>query len=194
VEKYPIPIFRRALELPEYQESFVKISPSSVAFFEGKRISDTLGTVDGAKDGCAAFPVPSNILYGSPDKALPLRFPQVRKLLTLHKCVAFEVDDLLRHPNMGRMTLYQKGVAVWEHQEDLVEVMELMVRHPGLDLKGAGFLPGWYFRIGKDGVWTRESNANDCDCKQAWPHEAHISALRIVERFLSDPGRFEGMD
>jgi hypothetical protein len=193
-KKFPIPIFRRALELPEYQESFVKISASSVAFFEGKTISTTLGTVDGAKDDCEAYSVPSNILYGSPDKTLPLRFPEVRKLLTRHKCVAFEVDDLVRHPNMGRMTLYQKGIAVWEHQENLVEVMELMVRHPGLDLKGAGFLPGWYFRIGTDGVWTRESNAKECDCNQSWPHEPHIAALRIVERFFSDPRDFAGMD
>lgn len=193
-KSFPIPIFRRALELPEYQESFVKISPPSVAFFEGKRIADGLGTVDGAKDGCEAFYVPAHILFGSTDRTLSLCFPQVQKLLRQYKCVAFEVDDLIQHANMGKMVLYQKGIAVWAHQEDLVEVMELMVRHPGLDLKGAGFLPGWHYRVGQDGIWTREARVDDCDCGKAWPHERHISALHIVERFLSEPHSFEDMN
>ena len=189
----PIPIFRRSLDLPEYEGSFVKISPSRVAFFEGKRIADTVKTIDGAKDGAEVFVVPEIVMFGTADDRTPMRFPEVEKLLDKYQCVAFEMDELIQHANMGRMVLYQKGIGVWAHEKDFVEVMELMVEHPGLDLTKAGFLRGWYYRIGKDGTWTREHHGAECDCGKEWPHKRHMSALNIAEAYLRNPRDFDGM-
>src|SRR5690606_37310677 len=42
-----IPAFRRAIELPEYDDSFVKIASPMVAFYRGGKIEDIFDEVDG---------------------------------------------------------------------------------------------------------------------------------------------------
>lgn len=46
-----IPAFRRGIELPEYDNSFVKIASPAVAFYRGGKIKDFLEEVDGFSGG-----------------------------------------------------------------------------------------------------------------------------------------------
>jgi hypothetical protein len=180
-----IPIFRRALDVQEYHESFVKIAGRRTAFFQGACIADH-GSIDGGKYGGIAVRVPEIALFGvAPDA--PLRFPKVGALLEKHRAVAFEIDELIQHANLGGTLLYQKGVVVTAEEPDLINVCELTVEHPGLDLTGAGMSPGWYYRIGADGLWTREAHPEQCTCGHEETHLRHVSALHIIERYLAAP-------
>jgi hypothetical protein len=183
-----MPFFRRALDLPEYHDSFVKIASPGTAFFQGARVADH-GSVDGDKYGGIVVPVPEITLFGTADEA-PLRFPKVRKLLAAHRSVAFEIDELIQHVNMRGQVIYQKGIFVTAHEPKLIELSELMVEHPGLDMMGAGMNHGWFYRVDDSGMWTREASPDECDCGNDRVHLRHISALHIVEAYLAAPEEF----
>jgi hypothetical protein len=183
-----IPIFRRALDVQEYRDSFVKIAARRTAFYQGACVAD-YGSVDGGKYGGIAIRVPEVALFGVAPEA-PLRFPKVCVLLAEHRAVAFEIDELIQHANMHGMVLYQKGIVVTAHAPDLIELSELMVEHPGLDLTKAGMIAGWYYRVGADGLWTRETHPEQCDCGNDDVHCRHVSALHIPEAYLTAPETF----
>lgn len=183
-----IPIFRRALDVQEYHDSFVKIAARRTAFYQGAGVTN-YGSIDGGKYGGIAIRVPEITLFGVAREA-PLRFPKVTALLAEHRAVAFEIDELIQHANLGGAQLYQKGIVVTAHEPDLVDLCELAVEHPGLDLTRAGMIPGWYYRIGPDGLWTREAHPEQCDCGNDDVHRRHISALHIIERYLAAPETF----
>ncbi|WP_111732951.1 hypothetical protein [Roseovarius amoyensis] len=187
---FSIPTFRRALELPEYSESFVKIAWPRTAFFCGEKINEKFDSIDGDPIGGISILVPDIVLFGSADKRTPMRFPEVEALLEKHGTVAFEIDELIQHVNMGDTTYYQKGIGIIPRESDLFEVCELMVEHPGLDITGVGFDRGWFYRRNLDGLWIHKRHAEECDCGSAEVHDTHISALHIVEAFLTDPEGF----
>lgn len=177
--------FCRALDLPEYHESFVKISAEGTAFFQGAKVAQR-GSIDGIPYSGTTVPMPEIVIFGSADEA-PLRFPEIEKLLAEHRSVAFEIDELIQHPTMRGRTLYQKGIAAIAHEPTLVQVSELLVEHPGLDLTRAGINPGWFYRIGGDGLWRREAHSEECDCGHEKTHLRHISAMHIIEYHLANP-------
>lgn len=183
-----IPVFQRALDLPEYHDSFVKIASSGTAFFQGARVADR-GSIDGGKYGGIVVQVPEQALFGAADGA-PLHFPKVSELLAEHRSVAFEIDELIQHVNMRGRVLYQKGIMVTAHEPTLIELSELMVEHPGLEMTGAGMVPGWFYRVDEQGIWTREAHPEQCECGNEKPHLRHVSALHIVEAYLAAPDDF----
>jgi len=185
-----LPAFKRALELPEYHRSFVKIAGAQTAFYRGAKILDTQDSIDGNPHGGIIVGIPDMVLYGSADPSEPLRFPEIEKLIKENGTVAFEADTLIKHPTLDHLTLYQKGVGVIPRGPDLFEVCEVTVKHPGLRLTGAGFTTGWTYRTQASGVWTREPQITDCSCDNPIVHSQHISALHIAEEFLKDPKGF----
>lgn len=181
-----ISFFRRALDLPEYHDSFVKIASPATAFFQGARAADR-GGIDGVAYSGITVSVPETAIFGVASE-VPLRFPEIGKLLGEHRSVAFEIDELIQHPTMRGRTLYQKGIVAIAHEVSLVEICELVVEHPGLDLTRSGVVPGWFYRVGQeDGLWTREGHPDQCDCGHERPHLRHISAMHIIEYHLANP-------
>ncbi|HHK5286498.1 TPA: FRG domain-containing protein [Pseudomonas aeruginosa] len=185
-----LPAFRRALDLPEYHPSYLKIAPASTAFYRGAKILDTQDSIDGSAEGGILVNIPDLALYGSADRNTPLRFPHIDKLIDEHGTVAFEADTLIQHAQLGDLTLYQKGVGVLRREPDLFEVCELTVSHPGLEMTGAGFTAGWFYRRQANGLWTREENKLECSCGSEIVHGRHLSVLHIAEEYLMDPEPF----
>lgn len=185
-----LPAFRRTLDLPEYHPSYVKIAPASTAFYRGAKILETQESIDGGAEGGILVNVPDLVLYGSADRSAPLRFPHIDKLIDEHGTVAFEAGTLIQHAQLGDLPIYQKGVGVLRREFDLFEVCELTVRHPGLEMTGAGFTRGWFYRRQPDGLWSRVESPLECSCGSEIVHGQHISALHIAEEYLKDPESF----
>lgn len=183
---FDLPAFRRALSLPEYQDSFVKIAWPRTAFFRGGKVADTFETIDGDPVGGIVISVPSTVLFGTADETMPLSFPNIEALVSKFGTVTFEVDELIQHANMGHLTIYQKGIGVIPHGSDLFEVCELAVEHPGLDMTRAGFNYGWYYRKGANGLWELEHHLQECNCGDSNVHGQHISALHIAEDVIKN--------
>lgn len=186
-----IPAFRRALDLPEYHPSFVKIAPAHTAFYRGAKILEVQNAIDGAAEGGIVVSIPDLVLYGSADRSAPLRFPHINKLLDENGTVAFEADTLIKLAQRGEFPLYQKGIAVLRRERDLFEVCELTVRHRGLEMTGVGFTRGWCYRRQQDGTWLREETEGECDCGSEIVHGRHLSALHIAEDFLKNPEEYK---
>lgn len=185
-----IPAFRRAIELPEYDDSFVKIASPTVAFYSGGKIEDFFEEVDGFSGGIGVQ-VPEITMFGSPDRGFPRVYPKVMAMLREHGSVFFEAPTLVKFPQHAGGLFYQKGVALDLVEPDLVHVGALMVRHPGQEIDTVGVNRGWFHRVGEDGVWGRETREDDCPCGSDWPHERHMAALYIVEHFLAEPSDFD---
>lgn len=185
-----IPAFRRAIELPEYDDSYVKIASPAVAFYRGGKIDELFDQVEGFRGGIGVQ-VPEITIFGSPDRRFLLRFPSVVSLLEKHKGVIFEAPALMKFPQTARGLYYQKGLALDLVEPDLVHLGPLMVRHPGQRIDAAGVGRGWFYRVGKDGIWRRETRQDECPCGSDRPHLRHLDALHIVEHFLTEPGGFD---
>lgn len=185
-----IPVFRRGIELPEYDNSFVKIASPAVAFYRGGKIEDAFDEVEGFSGGIAVQ-VPEIIMFGSPDRGFPRVYPNVLAKLQEHGGVVFEAPTLVKFPQHAGDLFYQKGLALDLVEPDLVHVGALMVRHPGQEIDAVGVNRGWFHRVGEDGVWRREPRDDECPCGADWPHERHMASLYIVEHFLADPTDFD---
>jgi hypothetical protein len=188
--EFDIPVFRRTLNLPEYQESFVKIAWPQMAFFRGVRVADTFDSIEGNHIGGIVITVPEVVLFGTASDSVSMRFPQLEALLDEYGSVTLEIDELIQHERMGHLTLYQKGVGVIQRAPSLYEVCELLVQHPGQELKRAGLNQGWYYRKGGDGLWAHEPHPEECICGNTSVHEGHISAIKIAEAYLLCPESF----
>lgn len=185
--EFPVPVFKRALEIPEYQDSFKKIASPDTAFYQGGKISEifmSIDTVKGELTGGKVVSAPGVIIFGTAPAETPMRFPKIEKMIEGKTYLAFEIDEIIKHPGMGHNVVYQKGIGIINHAQDLFEVCELVVMHPGLEMTNAGLCPGWYYRRQPSGLWVREHNANECDCKNDSIHQRHISALIIAEHEL----------
>ncbi|MBS0900129.1 FRG domain-containing protein [Pantoea dispersa] len=185
--EFMVPVFKRALDLPEYQTSFEKIASPSTAFYRGEKISDLFNSIEtggGKVTGGKFVDVPGIVIFGSANLNTPLRFPKIEKLLRGNNFLALEIDEIIKHPGMGYETVYQKGVGVINHAHNLIEICELVVMHPGLEMTKAGFSPGWFYLRKADGIWERHPHINECDCGNEDIHKRHISALLIAEDII----------
>ncbi len=185
-----IPAFRRGIELPEYDDSFVKIASPTVAFYRGGKVEDFFKEVDGFSGGIGVQ-VPEITMFGSPEVGFPRVYPKVMEILREHGGVVFEAPTLVKFPQQAGGLFYQKGLVLDLVEPNLVHLGALMVRHPGQEIDAAGANRGWFHRVGDDGVWRREPRFDDCPSGTDWPHERHLASLYIVEHFLTEPAEFD---
>lgn len=168
--------FGQPCEFPEYHNSFTKHNPAHVAFYEGG--SSFAALMPDAE--VVVFSAPEAIVYGHADP-LGMKFPGVAKLLEgVGRHFIFEIDSLVRRPG-PLSTDYLKGLAITKIESNLVSVADFAVDHRGLQIAGCGINMGWHYRIGEDGVWTREEMPDDCPCGNESIHEHHLSMLTILE-------------
>lgn len=184
-ENFTLPAFRRALELPEYHESFVKIAWPQTAFYQGTKISQSFDSVDGDKVGGIVIDVPGMVIFGHAGDDIPASFPTIERLVAESGTICLEIDELIQHTGMGASAIYQKGIAVLPKGPGLFEICALLVRHPGLDMIATGLNQGWSYRREADGNWRREAHPDDCPCGSDAAHLPHLSALKIAEAVLS---------
>jgi hypothetical protein len=182
-----IPVFRRSIELPEYQDGFVKHLSPSVGLYRGYSIADS-GVIDSIKTVNFLVKVPDVSLFGTAPK-MPMLFPKVDELLDKHNTVSFEVDALVQHIEHENGILYGKGISV-AREEGVYHLGELMIEHPGQEVAGAGVNAGWYYKKSESGQWLRVSHKDECPCGDTFTHTRHLSMLTIVEEWLRDPSGF----
>eukprot|EP00918_Siedleckia_nematoides_P071734 GHVU01156690.1.p1 GENE.GHVU01156690.1~~GHVU01156690.1.p1 ORF type:complete len:198 (+),score=9.15 GHVU01156690.1:341-934(+) len=189
--KIDIPVFRRAVEFPEYHESFSKHLPSHVALYQGHNIGSSSIAKEVINE-ITFLKVPDLVVFGSPQPVIDF-LPQISQRLEIGKTLCFEVNTLLRQAYAFGSDLYCKGIAVKKHDEDLVEVSELAIEHPGMIVSGIGINRGWYYTIDESGAWTRTTHANECPCGDNKRHEFMFGCLTIVEHWFCDPDGYEGL-
>lgn len=182
-----IPVFRRSVELPEYQDGFVKHLSPSVGLYRGYSIAER-GEIDGIKTASISIMVPNVTLFGRAPE-MPMLFPKVEELLDKHTTVSFEVDTLVQHVTHENDVLYGKGISV-AFKDGLYHLGELMIAHPGQQVTSAGVATGWYYKKSENGQWMRVPHEDECPCEDTFTHTRHLSMLTIVEEWLRDTSDF----
>lgn len=183
-----IPAFHRTVEIPEYQDGFIKIHPPSHAFYRGQMLAD-IQREDGEEPPFSFRRVPAIVMLGAANP-VGSRFPKLFEALKNEPIIAFEIDELIRFAETGPSYIYGKGLLVNRKKNGLVEVGDLVVDHPGMQIRGAGANRGWHYAVEADGSWTRTLHADDCPCGDDDRHERHLSALTILEDWLTSPEQF----
>ncbi|MGJ3353812.1 FRG domain-containing protein [Providencia sp. Je.9.19] len=181
---FPIPCFTRTLSIPEYQNSFVKIAWPSTAFFRGTRLSELFTSSDGNTFDGKIISVPDVVFFGTAPETIPPCFPELEALLLQFGTIILELDELIQHVSMLDRTFYQKGVGIIMMEENLIQVSEFIVEHPGQKMVAAGIAQGWYYRKDEIGLWYRVTHPDECPCGDTFAHGRHLSALKIAEDYF----------
>lgn len=171
--------FHRSIELPEYSSTLKKIMPDHVAFFSGQRASDIVS------NGPKFVQIPDIVIFGTADPQ-PDKFPNVAAALEDNEHLAFEIDQITWLPESCDRSDFGKGLVIERTADGTIAVSDLIVHHPGKQLRGVGVNMPWHYRIGDDGVWRREHSAADCPCENEWRHKRHLSALTIIDYYLAE--------
>jgi hypothetical protein len=185
-----IAAFRRCLELPEYQDSFIKIHPPHHAFYRGEMVTDEIEKNDKAEVPFTIRAIPEMIVFGHADPLLSI-FPKLNALVEEESYLAFEIRNLVRLSETGPTPSYGKGLAVQKKADGTVEVSEFAVEHPGMAIAGGGINSGWHYAIDDKGEWSRIEHEEDCPCNNPDRHQRHFASLTILEHWLSDPTIFD---
>lgn len=178
-----IPIFKRGLEIPEYDLRFVKHLPPSIALTAEFWVAENRGNVDSPFLNIPFYRLHEGAYYANTNE--PFDLGEVSALLRRHRSIVIELDGLISIPEMIQDYEYEKGAYIERVEGDLINVCGLVVTHPGQVVSGIGAVLGWYYRI--DGnTWTRVEHTDQCHCNNSLRHELQFSLLRILNEALRE--------
>ena len=181
--------FRRSLEFPEYSYQLRKHMPPESAMYRPfwtRNLPPPPDCPTTATTQIAQILCGSSLYHGV---SMPRRIlPQLSKLLEEYDEISIELDGLVYH-RMG--TCYGKGVGIVKRQDDIVNVFEYGVDHPGLRIIGIGRFNGMHYRINANGVWERVLHKDDCSCGSE--HTENFELLGRVELSL-ESGELERVE
>lgn len=186
--KSGIPFFRRAIDFPEYENSFQKHLPGNVALYQGFCAASS-GMAEKMRDKFDFIAVPEITIIGSPNP-IENSFPLILEKTVEGRVLCFEIDSLLRQITEIDSSEYCKGLAIQRINENLLEVGEFVIDHPGMEITGAGVNTGWYYEVDKVGVWVKVEHPDQCPCDNNRRHEVLFRSLTIIEAWLADPAAF----
>lgn len=175
-------IFTRGLPIPEYAPKHVKINPSSVAFYRRFWTPDFMVPDAYHEPGPETYLANDAIYHG--ETAENLSLPNVTGLLERNRSIVIEIDGLISHLYDPR-NYYGKGIFLRRHEDGMISVSELMVKHRGSVPEPAGASQPWFYSSDVAGNWTQAAHPEQCDCGQAWYHRHLVSVVARFDRELA---------
>lgn len=179
----PIPVYRRSLEIPEYDSTFVKHLPPSVTLFSPFWISEKRLNEDSAFSNIPFYKISEQAYFANTNEQFDLT--EVNKVLIARDGLAIELDGLIKIPELGDSFEYEKGIFVEKVENDIFSVSALVVEHPGHKLSGVGTNQGWLYKV-TDGIWKRTIHDDQCPCNNDLRHELQFSLLRLLNEYLKE--------
>lgn len=174
----PIPIYKRTLELPEYDIEFFKFMPEDVTLFDHYWIADNRTDEESPFHGIPFYRLPETAYYSRNDEYF--EFTEVNSLLEIHGRIALELDGIIKSPEAG--IDYEKGILI-EKNANTASISALMIKHPGHLVSGIGITLGWYYKIENE-LWSRIEHPEQCPCNNHLNHELQFALLRIFNEYL----------
>lgn len=179
----PIPIYRRGLELPEYDAVYTKHLTPSVTLFSEFWIADNRGGPGSVFNEVPFFLISEEAYYGSNETGTHL--PKITELLNEYNGIVVELSGLIHIPEMTGSSEYEKGIFVEKISDEIVSVSGLVVDHPGHVIAGFGTNVGWYYKV--DGfLWSKVEHDEQCPCNNDLRHELQFSLLRVLDMLIDD--------
>ncbi|AUG40287.1 hypothetical protein CXP47_10515 [Pseudomonas chlororaphis] len=179
----PIPVFRRGLEIPDYDAKFIKHIPPEITLFENFWVSENREHNDSPFKSAICYKLPQFSYYASTNKKFDLSF--VNEALKLHGNFLIEIDGLIKIIENQEPYTYEKGIYVSLESDETVSISGLIVEHPGNLVQGVGLNLGWYYKP-CNGNWERIHHKEQCPCNNNLRHELQFSLLRMLNEALKN--------
>jgi hypothetical protein len=174
VPEAPLPFFLRSLEIPEYQDSFVKHLPPTVVLASPLWVSDTVQK----PDDNLWLRVEEDTFYGFAeiDKPMPRLCAYFRENPVTH----IETDGLICFPVVDGSRTYEKGIVVRGTGDGRFEVGSLTVDYSSDRLTAIGGSLGYTYALDED-RFVHSPDKDDCPCGDSDKHRTHLRALAVLE-------------
>jgi hypothetical protein len=180
---FPIPAYRRGLEIPEYDSKFMKHLPPSVTLFSPFWISEERQGDDSPFAKIPFYKISEHAYFSNTNEQFDLT--EVNKILVEHAGFAIELDGLINIPELGDSYEYEKGILVEKVDSDTFTVSGLVVEHPGHKVSVVGANQGWFYKV-NGGIWKRTIHVDQCPCNNDLRHELQFSLLRVLNESLKE--------
>ncbi len=180
---FPIPAYRRGLEIPEYDSMFVKHLPPSVTLYSPFWVSEKRQGEDTPFSMIPFYKIGEHAYFANTNDQFDLT--EVNKILVEHDGLAIELDGLIKIPELGDGFEYEKGIFVEKVEDGIFSVSALVVEHPGHKVSGIGANQGWFYKV-NDGIWKRTIHDKQCPCNNNLRHELQFSILRVLNESLKE--------
>ena len=178
-----IPTFRRGLEIPDYEENFVKYLPSEVTLYEGFWIADNLQDPNGKFNNTTFFKLPQLSYYKNTKEKFDLTY--VNQILEKQGDFFIEMDGLIKFVEIPDPFFYEKGIYVSANETGEISVSGLSIKHPSNVIDGFGIEDSWFYE-NIDGSWKKINHPEQCPCNNELRHELHFSLLNMLNEAIKD--------
>jgi hypothetical protein len=176
-----IPTFRRGLDIPDYEENFVKRLPPEITLYEGFWIADQLEYLDGKFKNAPFYKLPQTSYYSNTNKPFDLTY--VNQVLEEQGEFFIEMDGLIKIVEVSEAEFYEKGIYVSICKSGLISVSALTINHPSNVIAEFGIDIGWFYE-NKEGSWSKVTHTEQCPCNNTLRHELHFSLLNMLNEAL----------
>lgn len=188
-EETHIPIYKRSLELPEYDYKYIKHLGAKTVLYEQFWIADHRPE-SSEFETIPFFRLPNIAYFANTDESFDCSF--VSEILDKNNAFAVEFDGLIMIPELVHKQEFEKGILVKKIENDLVCVLGIMMQHPGHLVEGIGVNFGWLYNQ-HSGIWNRVEHPDECPCDNKLRHVLEFSVLRFLNESLKE-GRILAQD
>lgn len=179
----PIPTFRRGLEIPDYEENFIKHLPPTITLYENFWIANDRDKSKNPFKSLIFYKLPQFAYYANINEPFELDF--VSEALKTHGDFVIELDGLIKIIESHEAYLYEKGIHVSLDETGVISVSGLVISHPSNIVKGVGTNVGWMYRM-KNDSWEKIEHSDQCPCGNSLRHQLQFSLLRMLNEALKN--------
>jgi hypothetical protein len=173
----PFPLYRRSLDIPEYQDSFVKHLPVTTALFTPFWLSDVVA----AQGNEMSIHVPEELFYSNCRIDQPL--PQLSKILRQNDVTNIETKELICYPPLPNSVSYEKGVSIRRVGKNMFEVCAISVDYESERFIGWSVAKGYRYELVNMQL-IRQAAPTDCPCGDPKRHDHYLRALAVLDDLL----------
>ena len=163
----PLPAYRRSLEIPEYQVTFVKHLPPTTALYTPFWLSE----VEPSSPSEIWMHVPEEIFYGNILTDRPL--PRLSNYLRQSEIINIESKQLICHPAIRNNVTYEKGISIRRKAENIFDICGISIDYLSDELAGGGVSEGYTYEL-SNSRFIRRPSSTDCSCGDPVRHDYHL--------------------
>ena len=176
-EVVTIPVYVRSLEIPEYQDSFVKRLDPTTALSEQFWLSETIPP----EEAGLVFRVSESAFYGN---AKVGKLSNLAPYLKENPLIHIETNGLICYSFQPGNDSYNKGISIRHSGEGLFEIGSLSIDYFADQLTGAGVSKGYSYKL-EDDSFVRVKVLGDCPCGDTERHLHHLKVCAVLDDLLA---------
>jgi hypothetical protein len=174
----PIPFYLRSLEIPEYQDIFVKHLPVRTTLASSLWMSDVTENADRE----LWLRVQEDTFYGHTETGKPM--PRLGAYFRDNAVTNIETDGLICYPAREGYSTFEKGISVRRAINGRVEVCAISIDYTSDRVSGGGVARGYMYELVNDCL-VRSPDHTDCPCGDSERHNLHLRTLAVLEEMLA---------